>query len=49
MAEEQFGCRLGHNTSLQVARIANAIMTNFNKNNVTAMTLIDIEKAFDTV
>lgn len=49
MAEEQSGFRRGHNSSLQVARIVNAIMTHFNKNNVTAMTLIDIEKAFDTV
>lgn len=46
MTEEEFGFRRGHNTSLQVARIANAIITNFNKENVTSMTLLDIEKAF---
>lgn len=49
MIEEQFGFRRGHNTSLQVARIANSIITHYNKSNVTSMTLLDIEKAFDTV
>lgn len=49
MIEEQFGFRSGHNTSLQVARIANSVIANYNKDNVTSMALLDIEKAFDTV
>lgn len=47
--KEQFGFRSGHSTSMQVARIANDITINFNKKNVTAVALLDIEKAFDTV
>lgn len=47
--DEQFGFRSGHNTSMQVARIAHAITLNFNKANVTSLVLLDIEKAFDTV
>lgn len=46
---EQFGIRSGHITNMQVARIITDIVTNFNKNNVTTMALLDIEKAFDTV
>lgn len=47
--DEQYGFRSGHNTSLQVARIAHEITMHYNKGNVTSMTLLDIEKAFDTV
>lgn len=47
--DEQYGFRSGHNTSLQVARIAHDIITHYNNDNVTSMTLLDIEKAFDTV
>lgn len=33
---------------MQVARITNDITVNYNKNNVTAMALLDTEKTFDT-
>lgn len=46
---EQFGFRRGHNTTLQVARIVNDIIINFNKSKITSMVLLDIEKAFDKV
>lgn len=49
LIDEQFGFRSGHSTSLQIARIAHAITTKFNTDSVTSMTLLDIEKAFDTV
>lgn len=49
MIEKQFGFRSGHNTSLQVARIANSVIANYNNDNVTSMAILDIEKAFDTV
>lgn len=47
--DEQFGFREKHNTVQQVVRIVNDIRHNFNKNNVTVMILLDIEKAFDRV
>jgi hypothetical protein len=47
--EEQFGFRQGHDTTQQVTRIVNDIITNYNKKKVTAMTLLDIQKAFDRV
>lgn len=49
LIDEQFGFRPGHSTVLQVTRISHDIVTNFNKEKVTVMTLIDIQKAFDTV
>lgn len=47
--DAQFGFRQKHSTTLQVTRIAKDISLNFNKNNVTALTLLDIQKAFDKV
>lgn len=47
--DNQFGFREKHNTVQQIARIANDTITNFNKNNVTVLLLLDIEKAFDRV
>lgn len=47
--DEQFGFRPGHNTTLQAVRISHDILENFNKEKVTIMTLLDIQKAFDTV
>lgn len=49
IVDQQFGFRERHNTVQQVVRIVNDIATNFNKNNVTVMLLLDIEKAFDRV
>ena len=43
----QFGFKPGHNTTLQLARIINDILVNFNQQKVTVMTLLDLEKAFD--
>lgn len=45
----QFGFRPQHNTTQQVARITNDITSNFNKDKVTVMVLMDIQKAFDRV
>ena len=47
--DNQFGFREKHNTVQQVIRIINDTSINFNKNNVTVMLLLDIEKAFDRV
>lgn len=47
--DEQFGFRKGHDTNMQIIRITNDIIQNYNKEKVTVMTLLDIQKAFDTV
>jgi hypothetical protein len=46
--QEQFGFRPGHYT-IQVTRIVADIITNYNKQKVTSMTLLDIQKAFNRV
>lgn len=46
---EQFGFRPKHNTVMQLSRVINDITTQFNYGRSTVMSLLDIEKAFDTV
>ena len=46
---EQFGCRSKRDTVSQLIRVTNFISSNFNKNTSTAMLLLELEKAFDTV
>jgi hypothetical protein len=47
--EYQFGFKSRHSTTHQLARISNDILINFNKDKHTALTLLDLEKAFDRV
>jgi hypothetical protein len=47
--DEQFGFRPRHDTSQQVVRIGTDMAYNYNKDKVTAMALLDIQKAFDRV
>lgn len=47
--EEQFGFRPRHSTTHQVMRIKNHVKQQFHLGNSTAMVLLDVEKAFDTV
>ena len=39
----------GNNTTLQLVKIVNDIRRNYNKNKVTVMVLLDIEKAFNRI
>ncbi|RZB40747.1 RVT 1 domain containing protein [Asbolus verrucosus] len=48
-SEIQFGFKRKHNTTQQLARIVNDIIINFNKDKVTTLTSLDLEKAFDKV
>jgi hypothetical protein len=45
----QAGFRKNHNTTIQLVRVINDIISEFNKSKTTAMTLIDLEKAFDSM
>lgn len=45
----QFGFRPKHNTIQQIVRIITDTTAEFNKNKVTAMVLLDLEKAFDKI
>ena len=49
LINQQFGFRAKHSTTQQVLRIAETVSLRFNENKSTAMTLLDIEKAFDSV
>ena len=49
LINQQFGFRSKHSTTQQVLRITESAAMRFNENKSTAMTLIDIEKAFDSV
>ena len=49
MKAQQFGFRAKHSTVQQVLRIVETISLRFNNDKSTAMTLLDIEKAFDAV
>ena len=46
---EQFGFRQSRSTELQLARIVDYAMINNNINNNTALVILDLEKAYDTV
>ena len=47
--KEQFGFRESHSTIQQVVRVVDNIISNRNKNQSTALLLIDLAKAFDKV
>ena len=49
LMNQQFGFRTRHSTTQQVLRITETVAIRFNENKSTAMTLLDIEKAFDSV
>jgi hypothetical protein len=47
MRDEQFGFRLGHSTSLQLARLVERITRNDGKIRLTGVVFLDVAKAFD--
>lgn len=49
LKSQQFGFRAHHSTTQQIMRITETISLRFNENKSTALTLLDIEKAFDAV
>jgi hypothetical protein len=46
---QQFGFRARHSTTQQILRITETVSLRFNNDKSTALTLLDIEKAFDSV
>jgi hypothetical protein len=49
LKSQQFGFRSKHSTTQQILRITETVSIRFNEDKSTAMTLLDIEKAFDAV
>lgn len=49
LPKEQFGFRRHHSTSHQVKRICNHVKLNFSHGFSTALVLLDVAKAFDTI
>jgi hypothetical protein len=49
LRDQQFGFRARHSTTQQIMRIVETVSLRFNEDKSTAMTLLDIEKAFDSV
>ena len=49
MRDEQFGFRLKHSTSLQLARLVERITRNFGEKRLNGAVFLDVAKAFDTV
>jgi hypothetical protein len=49
LINQQFGFRSKHSTTQQVLRITEKVSQRFNEDKSTAMVLLDIEKAFDSV
>jgi hypothetical protein len=49
MRDEQFGFRLGHSTSLHLARLVERITRNFGEKRLTGAVFLDVAKAYDTV
>ena len=49
LRDEKFGFRLGHSTSLHLARLVERINRNFAKKRLTGAVFLDVAKAFHTV
>ena len=49
LREEQFGFRLRHSTSLQLACLVERITRNFGERRLTGAVFLVVDKAFDTV
>ena len=49
LRNEQFGFRPEHSTSLQLARLVERIIRNFDEKRLTGTVILDVAKAFDTV
>jgi len=49
MRDEQFGFKLRHSTSLQLAHLAERITRNSGEKRLTGAVLLDVAKAFDTI